>query len=54
MRQAISLGPSGLPRLATSAAPPFSAGAFYPDDVSACTACLQRKLGAVTGQDRRR
>jgi hypothetical protein len=38
--------------LATSATPPFSAGAFAPDKVSAYTAYLQRKLGAVTGQDR--
>jgi glutathione synthase/RimK-type ligase-like ATP-grasp enzyme len=38
--------------LATSATPPFSAGAFAPAKVSAYTAYLQRKLGAVTGQDR--
>jgi glutathione synthase/RimK-type ligase-like ATP-grasp enzyme len=38
--------------LATSAAPPFGAGAFAPDKVSAYTAYLQRKLGAGTGQDR--
>jgi len=35
-----------------SATPPFSAGAFVPDKVSAYTAYLQRKLGAETGQDR--
>jgi hypothetical protein len=38
--------------LGTSATPPFSAGAFAPDKVSAYTAYLQRKLGAVRGQDR--
>ena len=38
--------------LAASATPPFSAGAFAPDKVSAYTAYLQRKLGAATGQNR--
>ena len=38
--------------LATSATPPFRAGAFAPDKVSAYTAYLQRKLGTGTGQDR--